>query len=97
MGAWPVSATLAVRTHTVLIEGMQFSPPTIRIQPGDTIVFKNRDLVPHTATAKQRDGFDSGIINPGESWVLVPPVHAAVPYVCTFHPMMQGRIEVEGP
>ena len=92
--AWPVRANVAARTHTVVMEGMKFSPATLRIQPGDTIVFKNNDLVPHTATAKQRGVFDSGLIKPGESWTFVPEFHARVPYMCTFHPMMEGRIEV---
>lgn len=96
-GVWPVLATAPGRTHTVVMEGMRFSPSTLRIQRGDTIVFKNNDLVPHTATAKQRDGFDSGIIKPGESWSFVPQVHATMPYVCIFHPMMEGRIEMERP
>jgi plastocyanin len=95
--AWPVLAKVAARTHTVAMEGMKFSPATLRIRPGDTIVFKNNDLVPHTATAKQREVFDSGIIKPGESWTFVPKFHATVPYVCTFHPMMGGRIEVAPP
>src|SRR5688572_1947929 len=61
--AWPVLAHAAARTHTVTMEGMTFSPAVLRIQSGDTVVFKNNDLVPHTATAKQREVFDSGIIN----------------------------------
>jgi plastocyanin len=98
LAMWPAAlASVAGRTHTVAMEGMKFSPSTLRIQAGDTIVFKNNDLVPHTATAKQREVFDSGIINPGESWTFVPKFHAAVPYVCTFHPMMEGRIEMAPP
>jgi plastocyanin len=96
-GVWPAVATVAGRTHTVVMEGMKFSPPTLRIRYGDTVVFRNNDLVPHTATAKQRDGFDSGIIKPGESWTFVPKVHATMPYVCVFHPTMEGRIEMERP
>lgn len=95
--AWPARANDTARTHAVIMEGMTFSPPTLRIQPGDTIVFTNNDLVPHTATAKRREVFDSGIINPGESWTFVPKFSATVAYVCTFHPMMEGRIEVASP
>jgi plastocyanin len=97
LAAWPVLANVAARTHTVVMEGMKFSPATLRIQPGDTIIFKNNDLVPHTATAKQREVFDSGIIKPGESWTFVPKFHAPVTYVCTFHPMMEGCIQVALP
>ena len=95
-GVWPALASVAGRTHTVVMEGMRFSPHALRIQPGDTIVFKNNDLVPHTATAKHPDVFDSGMIKPGESWMLVPKFRTAVPYVCTFHPTMEGRIEIAG-
>jgi plastocyanin len=95
--AWPLFAKVAARTHTVVMEGMKFSPATLRIQLGDTIIFKNNDLVPHTATAKQREVFDSGTIKPGESWTFLPKFHTTVPYVCTFHPMMEGRIEVAAP
>ena len=92
---WPVLANAAGRTHVVIMEGMKFSPPTLRIRNGDTVVFKNSDLVPHTATAKERGVFDSGLIKPGESWTFAPTFRTTVPYVCTFHPMMEGRIEVE--
>jgi plastocyanin len=94
-GVGPVSASVAGRTYTVVMEGMKFSPSTLRIQPGDTVVFKNNDLVPHTATAKQGGAFDSGIIKPGDSWTFVPQFQATVPYVCSFHPMMEGRIEMK--
>ena len=93
--AGPVSASVAGRTHTVVMEGMKFSPSTLRIQPGDTVVFKNNDLVPHTATAKQGGAFDSGIIKPGGSWTFAPQFQTTVPYVCSFHPMMEGSIKVE--
>ena len=92
--AWPVLAKVAARTHIVAMEGMKFSPAILRIQAGDTIIFKNNGLVPHTATAKQHAVFDSGIIKPGESWTFVPKFHATTSYVCTFHPMMEGRIEI---
>src|SRR5688572_25472384 len=75
--AWPVLGNVAARTHIVAMEGMKFSPDTLRMQPGDTIIFKNNDIVPHTATAKQREVFDSGIIEPGESWTFVPNFHAS--------------------
>ena len=96
-GVWPVLATATGRTHIVVMEGMKFSPPTLRIRSGDTIVFKNNDLVPHTATAKQGEVFDSGIVKPGESWTFAPKFHATIPYVCIFHPTMEGRIEMERP
>ena len=38
--------------HTVTIEGMRFQPEMLTVERGDTIVWVNKDLVPHTATSK---------------------------------------------
>lgn len=94
-GVWKVSATEARRAHTVVIEGMQFSPSSMRIRPGDQVTFRNNDLVPHTATSKGSETFDSGIIKPGESWTVTPPAAQTLRYVCSFHPMMEGEIVVD--
>ena len=56
-------------THTVTMEGMRFQPEVLVVAPGDTIVWVNKDLVPHTATSKV-GGFDSNTIlasNPGDT------------------------------
>ena len=55
------------KTHTVTIEGMRFQPETLTVAPGDTIVWVNKDLVPHTATSKA-GGFDSKVIQADKSW-----------------------------
>jgi plastocyanin len=39
------------KTHTVTIEEMRFHPERLTVARGDTIVWVNRDLVPHTATS----------------------------------------------
>src|SRR5205085_12564595 len=73
----------APRTHTVVIDGMRFEPQALAVQRGDRIVWRNRDLVPHTATA--RGVFDSGSIAPGATWSTVVRKEAMLTYVCTFH------------
>jgi plastocyanin len=93
LGRWQAAANGTSRVHTVTMEGMKFVPSTVWIRPGDHIVFKNNDLVPHTATAKQEGGFDSGVVKPGESWTFTPQRTGRFNYVCLFHPMMEGKIE----
>ena len=39
------------KDYTVTIEGMQFKPQELTVQRGDRIVWVNKDLFPHTATA----------------------------------------------
>ena len=48
----------AAATHTVVIENLQFSPRELTVNRGDRIVWVNKDLFPHTATAEGK-GFDS--------------------------------------
>jgi plastocyanin len=87
------AAAVAGQTHTVVIEAMAFTPAVLHIQRGDRIVFQNKDILPHTATAQHRGGFDSGLIKAGESWTFHPAAdRGAIDYVCLFHPTMKGRI-----
>jgi plastocyanin len=39
------------KTHTVTMENMRFQPETLTVARGDTIVWINNELVPHTATS----------------------------------------------
>jgi plastocyanin len=89
--ALPVAAI--AQTHTVRIENMQFVPPVLTVHPGDRIVWRNDDLVPHTATAAGR--FDSGVIAPGHSATRVAPRPGRYGYVCTLHPGMKGEVVVQ--
>jgi plastocyanin len=81
------------KTYTVTMEGMKFQPEALTVVSGDTVIWVNKDLVAHTATAP--DGtFDSKLIAPDESWKLTVRTPGNVPYGCTYHPTMKGTLEV---
>jgi len=87
--------TPTIRTHTVVIESMKFTPMEVHINPGDSVIFQNKDLVPHTATAKEPKAFDSGLIKAGESWTVQFVGHPqTIRYACVYHPTMEGRVVV---
>ncbi|MGC1728315.1 MAG: cupredoxin family copper-binding protein [Steroidobacteraceae bacterium] len=88
------AASPRTTTHTVTIEGMQFSPPELTVHRGDRIVWVNKDLFPHTVTAAGKS-FDSGSIAAGASWSYVAATSGDYAYGCTFHPTMQGRLTVQ--
>jgi len=99
--AWPALAARAsapagaasVPARSVVIENMQFAPATLQVRRGERVVWTNRDLVPHTVTA--RDGsFDSHAIAPGASWSLVASKAGAVDYACLYHPTMVAHLVV---
>jgi plastocyanin len=80
-------------THTVKIESMRFQPQTLTVNAGDTILWVNNDLVPHTATSTS--AFDSALIDVGRRWQFIPSGRGTFEYVCTFHPTMKGTLHVK--
>lgn len=88
-----VGVALAASTHEVKVENMQFSPATLSVRRGDTVTWRNRDVVPHTATAAGK--FDSGAIAPGKTFSRRMDSPGGYDYICSYHPGMKGRIEVK--
>ena len=81
------------RSHIVEIRGFAYLPATLEVVPGDTVVWVNRDAVPHTAT-RDGGGWDSGSIGVEQTWRLVAGPRGSDPYYCTFHPNMRGVVVV---
>lgn len=81
-------------THTVTIDATRYQPARLAVHVGDTVVWVNKDLIPHTATAK-RGGFDSKVLAAGASFRFTAKAKGGTDYACLFHPTMTGRIEVE--
>lgn len=80
-------------THTVTIEAVQFQPSTLRVRPGDTVVWINKDPFPHTVTAASGTP-SSPDIGASESWQWVAAGSGDVAYVCKYHLTMKGTITV---
>ena len=83
------------QTHTVVISGSKFQPAMLTVTSGDTVEWKNNDIVPHTATSTESGTFDSGRIAVGDSWKYIASKKGAFPYECSFHPNMQGQLVVK--
>lgn len=89
--AWPTAA--APQVHTVIIDGMRFSPQTLLVKAGDTVIWKNKDPYAHTATA-DGPGFHSGKILPDRTWRFVAHKRGSFPYSCAQHEPMNGTLIV---
>jgi plastocyanin len=81
------------KTRTVALRGMNYLPATVVVNAGDTVVWKNEDVVPHTATDRRKN-FDSGSIAPGASWSYVANKKGTYFYYCAFHPNTKGKLVV---
>ena len=86
------SSGRAPQVHRVAIQGMQFVPAELTVSAGDTIVWVNEDVVPHTATAPGR--FDSGVIQSKAEWRYVVAGSGTIAYTCTMHPTMTATLAV---
>jgi plastocyanin len=80
--------------HTVTIDALRYSPPTIEVNKGDTIVWRNKDPFPHTVTA-QNHAFDSGQFGEGKAWKFKANQAGEFTYICTLHPTMKGVLIVK--
>ena len=81
-------------THAVTIDASSYRPARLMVRSGDTVVWVNKDLIPHTVTASDTR-FDSQAIAPGASWRFTVEAKGAADYACAFHPNMTGRIDAE--
>jgi plastocyanin len=87
-------AAPAAKTHTVVIEGVQFSPATLEVNAGDTVVWNNKDPFPHNVTA-DKNAFHSPDFGGGRSWTYKAKTKGVFPYVCTLHPNMKATLVVK--
>jgi len=73
-----------------------FSPPTITVVIGvnNTVVWTNYDSAEHTVTATD-NSFNSGFIQPGQSFSYTFTTPGTYNYYCTIHPWMKGTVIVK--
>ncbi|MEO6869026.1 MAG: plastocyanin/azurin family copper-binding protein [Ginsengibacter sp.] len=90
-----VSKERSERSHvdTVILKQMQFSPATLNVSKGDTVVWINQDLVDHDITSNTSKLFYSDTLKVGNSWKHV--ITDSASYHCSIHPSMIGKITLK--
>ena len=89
-GLQPVSAQAA--TIQVTIDKLVFAPAEVSAKVGDTIEWVNKDILAHTATAKNGDW--DVMIGASKTAQVVLKKPGAVDYYCKFHPNMKAKLTV---
>jgi quinohemoprotein ethanol dehydrogenase len=89
----------AYATNSVNIVDFAFNPGTIIIPPGTTVTWTNTGSQPHSATSTVSETnpvtFDSGILNPGQSYSFTFDTPGTYDYFCVPHPFMRGKVIVD--
>ena len=86
------AAAPAHHEYAIAIAGMHFAASPTGLKVGDTILWVNRDIVPHTATARDRS-FDV-TVQPRQSARVTLGRAGTFAFYCRFHPAMQGVLRV---
>jgi len=93
------STTAATPTATpavVTIKDFAFSPSSLSIPVGGSVMFKNLDTASHTAS-DAAGSFDSGNLDTGQQWTHTFAKAGTYKIICKYHPSMKGTIVVGGP
>ncbi len=80
--------------QNVSIANFAFSPPSLTIQAGDTVLWTNNQNVTHTVTSDS--GTELGeTLAPGATYQHIFTTADNFPYHCTIHPTMHGSVTVQ--
>ncbi len=75
-----------------------YIPSQVSIQAGETVTWLNEDVAFHSVTSGEYgnpDGmFDSGHLDPNESFAVTFDESGTYDYHCTLHPWMYGKVVV---
>ena len=80
-------------THAVTIANRAFSPARVTALLGDSVSWRNDDLMIHNVTASA-SAIASGTLDRGSRFTHSFADAGAYPYVCTIHPFMRGQVDV---
>ncbi len=80
-------------TVQISIENLEYAPATVSAKVGDTVEWINKDVLVHTATARNGD-FDVSL-PPKKTVSFVLKKAGTVDYYCRYHPNMKAALKVE--
>lgn len=86
------AAVAAPRTFTIVINQLKFSPAPAVLHQGDVIIWVNRDILRHSATAGDHS-FDLDLA-PGARGQTIMKKKGPIPFSCRYHPGMRGVLQV---
>ncbi|MFL6527142.1 MAG: cupredoxin family copper-binding protein [Chthoniobacterales bacterium] len=92
--AQPGGSVASAAAH-VTIQALKYSPETIEIKAGETVLWQNKDLTPHTVTSQDGGELNSGSIEVGTSWSHTFAQPGTFPYFCTYHDEMKAVVVVK--
>ena len=88
------AAAPAGKVVEVKVDNFSFSPQTITITAGTTVIWTNRDDIPHTVVSDDKV-FKSKVLDTDEKFTYTFDKAGTFPYFCSVHPKMTGKVIVQ--
>lgn len=92
-----LGANLAVPAQAadmeVNIDNFTFTPSPLTVKAGTTIIFRNRDDIPHSIVGAKAE-FHSKALDTDDTFSFTFAKSGAYEYFCGLHPQMKGMIVV---
>ena len=85
---------LADAPQTVIIDNFSFKPNVVTVKPGEHIVFKNQDDLPHSIVIPDMK-VKSAILDTDQSYEAAFDKPGEYKFFCGIHPMMTGKVIVK--
>jgi len=79
----------------ITIDNFSFTPQEVKVKAGTTIVWTNRDDIPHTVVSTDGSSFKSKALDTDDKFTTTLTKPGTYPYYCSIHPKMTGKIVVE--
>ena len=94
----PLDSAVIGKTNVVVaVRDFTFVPAEVSVAPGTTVTWVNCEpatIDAHTSTS-DGEAWDSGFLQPGETYSRTFDELGSFPYHCTPHPFMRGTVSVE--
>ena len=88
-------AVACAANHTIRQKGKVFSASEITVKKGEEILFLNDDNIAHNVLSTTAgNGFDLGLLNPGELRPVKFSTAGDVKVICAIHPTMKMTVKV---
>ncbi len=80
---------------TIVMQDISFAPPLMIVKVGTKITWVNNDTVQHDVESTSGPKFHSPLFGKGGTFTITAKKAGAIEYVCTVHPGMKARIQIE--
>jgi len=87
-------ATPMADTVVATIQYLRYKPNPIEIEAGETVLWMNRDALPHTVTSTDGDLLKSETLGSRDEYRQTFATPGTYDYFCLFHAQMKGAVIV---